>query len=288
MKKIAVVTDSNSGFLIEETQGTNLFVIPMPFIINGEEYLEEIDLSQDQFYEKLANNENVSTSQPSPGVVLDMWEKVLKDFDEIIHIPMSSGLSESCNTAKKLAEDYPNVYVVDNQRISVTQKQSCLDALQMIEKGFSSQEIVDYLMKTKKDSSIYITVATLKYLKKGGRVTPAAAALGTVLNIKPVLQIQGEKLDSYAKVLSMGMAKSKMINAIKSDIENRFKNYYDNDELMLDIAYTHNYEEALKFKAEVEKAIPNLKVAHVNPLSLSVSSHIGPGALAVAVSRVYK
>lgn len=285
--KVAIVTDSNSGISMKE-QTDDLFVVPMPFIINGEEFFEELTLSQEDFYKKLETNENISTSQPSPYLVTDIWEKALKDHDEIVYIPMSSGLSESCNTANHLAENYKNVYVVNNQRISVTQKESVFEALKLAKQGWTANEIKKALEQTKSDSSIYITVATLKYLKRGGRVTPAGALLGTILNIKPILQIHGEKLDAYAKVLSFGQAKAKMINAVKKDLETTFKEYYENGEMVLEIAHTNIPNEAEKFKQEVQKAFPNLKISYVDPLSLSISCHIGPGSLAIATTRIAK
>ena len=287
MSKIAIITDSNSGIKLTE-QNEDLYVLPMPFIINGEEYFEEISLSQEDFYKKLAENADISTSQPSPFQVKEIWEKALKTHDEVVYIPMSSGLSESCHNATEFAKEYPNVTVVNNQRISVTQKASVYEALYMAKNGYTPAQIKEYLETTKFDSSIYITVDTLKYLKKGGRLTPAAALIGTLLNIKPILQIHGEKLDSFAKALSMGQAKAKMIAAMKKDLETVFIEYYENDEMELYIAHTNNEEEALKFKTEIEKSFPKLKIKYVDPLSLSVSCHIGPGALAIATAKVTK
>lgn len=201
MRKIAIVTDSNSGITQDEGRSLGVFVLPMPFYINEVMYLEGITLSQDEFYERLQKDETISTSQPSPGEVCGMWDNLLKEYDEIVHIPMSSGLSASCETAMGLARDYDGkVQVVDNQRISVTQRQSVLDAIALAEAGKNASEIREILEAEKLESSIYITLETLKYLKKGGRITPAAAAIGTVLNLKPVLQIQGDKLDAYSKV----------------------------------------------------------------------------------------
>ncbi len=288
MTKVAIVTDSNSGISINE-QNEDLFVLPMPFIIDGEEYFEEVSLSQEDFYKKLTGNANISTSQPSPYAVTELWDKALKTHDEIVYIPMSSGLSESCNTAKSLAKNYDNkVFVVNNQRISVTQKESVYEALKLAKQGKSAKEIKDYLKQTKMDSSIYITVATLSYLKKGGRITPAAALLGSLFNIKPILQIHGGKLDAYAKVLSFGQAKVRMINAIKKDLETTFNEYYKNGEMVLEIAHTNNFEEAEKLKQEVQRAFPDLTVTYVDQLSLSVACHIGPGSLAIATTRIAK
>ncbi len=284
MSRIAILTDSNSGITIEEAKKYGIFVVPMPFIIDGEEYYEEISLSQEEFYKKLTGKANISTSQPSTYNLMEYWDNLLKDHDEIIFIPMSSGLSATMQSATNLSKDdkYLNkVHVVDNQRISITQKSSCIEAKYLVDQGKSSQEVIDYLMTTKMHSSIYIMVDTLYYLKKGGRVTPAAAALGTLLNIKPVLQIQGEKLDSYCKVLSVRVARIKMIQAIKNDLETRFKEDYENGRMILSVAHTQNYEAAMDFKKQILETIPNIKVIFVDPLSLSVSCHIGPGSLAV-------
>lgn len=285
MPKIAIATDSNSGIKISECHNSDIFVLPMPFIIDGNEFEEEISLSQEDFYSKLETNATISTSQPSLGTVSDFWESILKDYDEIVYIPMSSGLSGSAASAITLSADYPNVYVVDNNRISVTQKQSVYDALSLAQKGFGAKEIKSYLEDTKLDSSIYITVATLKYLKKGGRITAAAAALGALLKIKPILQIQGQKLDAFAKVLNFSQAKAKMIKAVKYDIETRFKDLYTNKELCISVAHTNCYNEAIKFAEEIKKEFPDIEISFIDPLSLSVSCHIGPGSLAIALSR---
>lgn len=285
MAKVAVVTDSNSGVTQSEAKKLGLSVVPMPFMINNEEFFEDINLTQSQFYEKLTGNAEVSTSQPTPDSLMTMWDDLLKEYDQIVYIPMSSGLSSSCENAYMLArEEYDGkVFVVDNQRISVTQRQSAVEAKAMADAGFSAEDIVKKLMDTKFESSIYIMLDTLYYLKKGGRITPAAAALGTLLRIKPVLQIQGEKLDAFAKARTSSQGKSIMINAIKNDIENRFGGF-DAKDFNLAIAYTYDTEGANEWKKEVEAAFPGCE-AHMDPLSLSVACHIGPGALAVAVSR---
>lgn len=281
MGRIAIVTDSNSGITQKEANELGIRVVPMPFYINDELFYEDITLSQEEFYQKLEEDADIHTSQPSPADVMELWEELLETYDEVIHIPMSSGLSSSCETAMMLANDFEGkVFVVDNQRISVTQRQSVLDALEMAEKGMGAKEIVDVLMKEKLEASIYIMVDTLKYLKKGGRVTPAAAALGTVLNLKPVLTIQGEKLDSFAKVRGMKAAKKTMIEAIKKDIDTRFAG----KEVNLQAAYTCSEEDALKWKEELEEKLPGYDV-HMDKLSLSVSCHIGPGAIAVACTK---
>nr|WP_297706128.1 DegV family protein [uncultured Butyrivibrio sp.] len=285
MSKIAVITDSNSGITQSQASELGVFVVPMPFTINNEDYFEDINLSQEQFYQKLAEDACVSTSQPSPDSLMTMWDKVLQDYDQIIYIPMSSGLSGSCQSAMMIAsEEYEGkVFVVDNQRISVTQRQSALDAKAMADAGLSAEEIVKKLMDNKFESSIYIMLDTLYYLKKGGRITPAAAALGTLLRLKPVLQIQGEKLDAFAKARTSSQGKNIMINAIKADIENRFGGF-DSKDFWISCAYTKDLETASEWKKEVENAFPGVDI-NMNPLSLSVACHIGPGALAVTVTK---
>ena len=283
--KVAIITDSNSGITQEEGKKLGIRIVPMPFMINGEEYLEDITLTQQEFYAKLGEGSDISTSQPSPESIMALWDEVLEEYDEIVHIPMSSGLSNSCETAMVLARDYDGrVQVVDNQRISVTQRQSVLDALELVKAGFSAVQIKERLEAEKMESSIYITLETLKYLKKGGRITPAAAAIGTVLNLKPVLQIQGEKLDAYAKVRGKKQAKRVMVKAMKEDFENRFAKYIESGEMCLEMAYTGNREEAEEFKKEVEKEFPGMEI-HMDPLSLSVACHIGHGALAIACAK---
>lgn len=284
MSRIAIVTDSNSGITQSAAKDLGIWVIPMPFNINDETFFEDIDLTQEQFYGKLSDGMDISTSQPSPESVTKLWDELLQQYEQVVHIPMSSGLSSSCQTAMMLAEEYGDkVYVVNNQRISVTQRQSVLDARTLAEQGKSGAEIKDFLEKTKFDSSIYITLDTLKYLKKGGRITPAAAALGTLLKLKPILQIQGEKLDAFSKARTMKQAKATMINAIKSDIENRFGG--DVAKMHLQIAYTDNLAVAEEFKAEVLEKFPEIEDIPMDPLSLSVSCHIGPGALALTCTK---
>lgn len=288
--KVAIVTDSNSGITQKEAKEMkDLYVIPMPFLVNDEEYFEDISLSQEEFYKMLGEDTDISTSQPSIAGVTDLWEELLKKYDEVVHIPMSSALSMSCETATNFAKEFNGrVHVVDNHRISITQKASCMDALALAKEGKSGQEIKDYLLKTKSDSSIYIMVDTLKYLKKGGRITPAAAAIGTLLKIKPVLQIQGGKLDQFAKVMNEKVARQKMISAIKKDLQERFADLVANGEMFLSCAYTNCRDKAEDFAKQIREEIPNLEVVWVDPLSLSVSCHIGSGALAVACMRKVK
>ena len=284
MSKVIVVTDSNSGITPDEAKKLGVEVIPMGFYIDEQMYYENIDLTQEQFYEKLTAGGDIKTSMPLVGDVTDKWDEFLKENDEIVYIPMSSGLSSSCETAYMLSQDYDGkVQVVNNQRISVTMRQSVIDAKNLAEAGKNAAEIKQILEDAKFESSIYIMVDTLNYLKKGGRITPAAAALGTLLKLKPVLQIQGEKLDAFAKARTVKQAKSIMIDAMKSDFEKRFNNP-DGSQINLEMAYTHDIAAAEAFKEEVQAAFPNNEIV-MNPLSLSVSCHIGPGALAIACSK---
>lgn len=283
--KIAVVTDSNSGITQAEAKTLGVYVIPMPFMINDETFEEDINLTQAEFYSRLEEGADISTSQPSPETVMKLWDELLKEYDQIVHIPMSSGLSGSCQTALVLAEDYGGkVWVVNNQRISVTQRQSALDALELAEAGLDGAQIREVLERTKLDSSIYITVDTLKYLKKGGRITPAAAALGTLLKIKPVLQIQGEKLDSFSKARTMKQAKNTMLSAMCHDLESRFDDA-EAEHTWLEVAHTCSQEAAEEFAKEIRAHFPKSMEICMAPLSLSIACHIGPGALAIACTR---
>lgn len=283
MKKVAIVTDSNAGIRQEEAKELGIFVLPMPFTIDDQTYYEDINLTQDEFFEKQISGAEIFTSQPVVGNVKELWDQILKDYDEIVHIPMSSGLSGSCQTACMLAQEYDNrVFVVDSQRISVTQKYDVIDAKRMADEGKSGQEIYDILTENKLNASIYITVNTLDYLKKGGRITPAAALLGGMLKIKPILQIQGEKLDSFAKTRTMAKGTKIMKEAIAKDIEERFDNDYHNVHIC--VAYTYDQEPALTLKKELEEMYPGEEVI-CDPLSLSVSCHIGPHALAIAICK---
>lgn len=280
--KVGVVTDSNSGITQAQGKELGIFVLPMPFVIGEDTYYEDINLSQTEFYEKLASGVEVSTSQPLVGELLALWDRALEEYDELVHIPMSSGLSGSCATAVALSQDYNGrVCVVNNQRISVTQRQSVLDALALSKTGRSAAEISRILEETKMESSIYIMLDTLKYLKKGGRVTPAAAAIATVLKIKPVLQIQGEKLDAFAKARTEKIGREIMIDAIRRDIDERFGGM---DQVRVFVAHTDNAAAAADF-ADTLKSLFGLEDVHTDPLSLSVSCHIGPGALAVACAK---
>ena len=282
--KIAVVTDSNSGITQAQGKELGITVLPMPFMIDGNEFFEDISLTQQEFYGKMEEDMDISTSQPSPELIVELWEALLEEYDGIVHIPMSSGLSGSCQTALMLAEEFDGrVQVVNNHRISVTQRQSALDALEMAGKGMDAVQIKEVLERTGSESTIYITVDTLKYLKKGGRITPAAAALGTLLRLKPVLTIQGEKLDAFAKARTMKQAKSMMISAIQHDLETRWDDK-EGKKTHLEIAHTNCEEAALQLKEELLELFPDTDI-HIDPLSLSVACHIGPGALAIAAVK---
>ncbi len=285
MGKIAVDSDSNSGITPQEAKELGVYILPMPFFINQETYYEGENLTQEQFYEKLKDGCDISTSMPSVASVTDLWEELLKEYDEIVHIPMSSGLSSSFETAHMLANDYEGkVFVVNNQRISVTQRLSVTDAKELADMGKSASEIKEILEREKLESSIYIMVDTLTYLKKGGRITPATAALGTLLRLKPVLQIQGEKLDAFAKARTVKQAKTIMMDAIKNDFANRFLDP-EGKNMRLSMAYTYDLDAAEAFRKEVRQAFPNFDEIPMDPLSLSVSCHIGPGALAVTCTK---
>ena len=286
MGNVAIVTDSNSGISQAEGKELGIYVIPMPFLVDGKLYFEDVDMNKEQFYHFLENDADLSTSQPSPGDVMDLWDKLLKEYDEIVHIPMSSGLSASCSTAMGLARDYDGkVQVVDNQRISVTMQQSVMDAKHLAAAGKSAAQIKEILEKEALESSIYLMVDTLKYLKKGGRITPAAALLGSALNLKPILQIQGDKLDAYKKVRGVKAAKKNMLEAMKKDVEGRFSDYVTKGQLKLHVAYTTDEETARQWKEEVQSMFPDIAISRMDPLSFSVTCHTGPGVLAIAASH---
>ena len=286
MGNVAIVTDSNSGISQAEGKELGIYVIPMPFLVDGKLYFEDVDMNKEQFYHFLENDADLSTSQPSPGDVMDLWDKLLKEYDEIVHIPMSSGLSASCSTSMGLARDYDGkVQVVDNQRISVTMQQAVMDAKYLAAAGKSAAQIKEILEKEALESSIYLMVDTLKYLKKGGRITPAAALLGSALNLKPILQIQGDKLDAYKKVRGIKAAKKNMLEAMKKDVEGRFSDYVAKGQLKLHVAYTTDEETAKQWKEEVQNMFPDIAITRMDPLSFSVTCHTGPGVLAIAASH---
>lgn len=286
MSKIAIITDSNSGINFEEGKELGVRVLPMPFLIDGRTYYEEISLSQSEFFEKLESDVDISTSQPSPESVMKIWDEALEEADEVVYIPMSSGLSSSCHTALMLADDYDGrVQVVDNQRISVTQRQSVLDALELSKRGLTAAQIKEELERVKFESSIYIMLDTLKYLKKGGRITPAAAALGSALRLKPVLTIQGEKLDAFAIAKTKKQGVKKMLSAIEDDINSRFGGVDHMENIHMEIAHTKNPEAAEELRQQIIEKF-GVKQVDLYPLSLSIACHIGPGSLAVACSKV--
>ena len=287
--KVAIMTDSNSGITQKEGKELGIKVVPMPFNIDGEEFLEDITLTQEGFYQKLLGGASVSTSQPSIGYVNSIWDELLEEYDQVVYIPMSSGLSKSCETATVSArENYKGkVYVVNNQRISVTQRQSVLDAMELARRGFDAKEICDKLTEIKMQSDIYITVATLEYLKKGGRITAAAAALGGMLKLKPILQIKGEKLDKYRmRNRSLDTAKTIMLDAIDDSINGFLKDIDGRtDNVHLEVSYSGLDTKEADSLIELMKAkYPGQEIV-CQPLSLSISCHIGDGAIAVAVSK---
>jgi len=287
MHKVKIVTDSNSGITQAEAEKPELSVLPMPFLIDGKEYFEDVTLSQQEFYTRLKQNAEVSTSQPAPASLAALWDKLLETCDEIVHIPMSSALSQSCQSAAALARQYGGrVVVVDNRRISVTQKQSVYDALTLAKRGLTATEIKAALEENAANSSIYISLDTLRYLKKGGRLTPAAALIGTILKIKPVLQIRGDKLDAFKKAPTLKKAKSCMLEAVAHDFETDFSAFVKAGEMRLAVAYSDDAEEGAAFLEEIKSAFPTVPVLYCDPLSLSISCHIGPGALAIATFRV--
>lgn len=285
MNKLKIVTDSNSGISQKEGEELGIFVIPMPFTINDEEFLEEISISQKEFYKFLEKDADVKTSQPSQFYLEELWNDLLQENEEIVYIPMSSGLSGTTENAKRYAESFGGkVTVVDNKRISITQKESVYEAVEMAKQGKTANEIKEYLESTAHKNSIYIMMGVLKYLKKGGRISAAAAALGSMLNVKPILCSRGDKFEKFALVLSATQGKRKMIAKIKSELETEFNEEYNSGKMVVYVAHTQNEEEANKFKEEIKKELPLLKFRSVDPLSLSVSCHIGPGSLAIAMA----
>lgn len=286
MSKVKIVTDSNSGILQQEGKDLGVYVVSMPFTVNMEEYFEELTITQDEFYDFLAADAEVTTSQPSEFYLEELWDELLKEYDELVYIPMSSGLSKTCENAINYAQKYNGkVQVVDNKRISVTLKESVLDAVELVKEGKSAREIKEILESDKDKSYIYITMGVLKYLKKGGRISPAAATIAEAFRIKPILWSKGDNFEKFALAMSIGQAKKKMIAQLVYDIEHDFKEAYKLGQCAVSVAHTQNDFEAEKFKEEIERHIPNLKVSFVDPLSLSVSCHIGPGALACTITK---
>lgn len=288
MSRIAIMTDSNSGIMPAEASNYGIHVLPMPIIIDGTTYFEGIDITVEEFYQKQTSGSVITTSQPSPGDVTDMWDRLLQTHDEIVFIPMSSGLSNTCQTALLLADEEPykdRVFVADNHRISVTQALSVLDAKSLAEKGLTAREIRDILEEEAMDATIYIAVDTLEYLKKGGRITAAAAALGTILKIKPVLTIQGDKLDSFAKARGMKSAFRLMIEAVKADITSRLSHLREQGLLKVGITNTMMDPDKLdEFKEEMKKNFPDMELVYF-PLTMSIGTHVGPGGLGIGAVR---
>lgn len=285
MSKIAVVTDSNAGITMEEAKKLGIYVVPMPFTIDGKDYFEGVNLNHEQFFEMLQQGAEVFTSQPAIGDVAKIWDEALQEYDEIVHIPMSSGLSGSCQSANMLASEYNDkVQVVDSQRISVTQKYDVLDALKLAEAGKSAKEIKEILEENKFNATIYIAVNTLDYLKKGGRITPAVYLLGNMLKIKPILKIRGEKLDTFQKTRTMAKAEKIMLDAVADDIEHLIGVDGNKEITRVAVAYTTNEEEALKIKEQLEELYPENEV-FCDKLSLSISCHTGPGAIGIGALK---
>ena len=288
MAKTAILTDTNSGITSKEAAAMGIFLLHMTFTVNGQDYREELDIKWDKFYAMLSDNRTtVSTTQPSPGELSELWSNILKYHDEIVYIPMSSSLSSSWQTAKLLAaSDFPDkVFVADNRRISVTQYQSVADAKAMADKGIGAAEIVRRLEEDAAASSIYIMVNKLTYLKRGGRVTAAGALIANVMNLKPVLQIQGEKLDAYSKCRGTKAAKQSMLDAMKKDLDTRFKDIVDEGKMTLHASFCNmTVFDVESWKEEISQAFPGFEI-HSAPLSLSIGCHIGPGALAIACAK---
>ena len=281
MQKTGIITDTNSGMTQAEARECGVTLMPMPFTVNGKNYVENVNMSYMEFFEHLAGGAQVATSQPSPEDVMVCWKKALEDCDKLIYIPMSSALSSSCQSAKLFAEDFDGrVLVADNRRISISQKQSVYDALHWRDMGLSAEEILQKLMDTALDASIYLTVDDLSYLKRGGRITPSVATIGTVLNIKPVLQIQGGKLDTYKKVRGLHAAQHTMLEAIRKDLDTRFAGV----PMILRTAYTGDAAIGKAWNAQVQEQFPEYQVTG-DPLPISIACHVGPGVIALGLMK---
>ncbi|MBU9744321.1 DegV family protein [Lachnospiraceae bacterium ASD3451] len=284
MRKIAITADSNSGITREIAEREGVFIVPMLFTIDGKEYLEGISLNSQEFFLYQEQGRDIKSAQPTVGSVLELWDSLLKEYDEVVHIPMTKALSGSYDTALALSREYEGrVFVVDNQRISVTQKQSVWDARQLAEEGKSGREIRAILEASALESSIYLTVDTLSYLKKGGRITPAAAAIGDILNIRPVLQIQGGKIDAYSKVRGRKKSKQVLVEAIQKDMRERFGEAEKGKGIKLHAAYAGIPEEAAEWKRQLEEIFPGY-IVDMDELSLNICTHVGKGALGIAVT----
>ena len=290
MKKIAILTDSNCGIPPQEGEKQEIYILPMPIIIQEQVFYEGYEISEQQFYERLQSGDSVTTSQPSAGVVMESWKRLLEQYEEVVYIPMSSSLSGSCQTAQLLAQEevfQGRVHVVDNHRISVTQAQSVYDAKKMAERGSSGEMIRKILERESMNATIYITVDSLAYLKKGGRITTAASLLGTALNLKPILTIQGGKLDAYAKCRGMKAAFKKMCQALDAELEERFYDLHKQGRLKAGIASTWMEPEKLEmFRQELQKHYPDMECIYM-PLTMSIGAHIGPGGLGIGLVGVH-
>lgn len=278
-KKVAIVSDTNCGITLDEAKDLGIYLVTMPFCVDGEEYFEYKTMNHEMFFEKLRAGADVSTSMPSPADLLDMWETLLEEYDEVVHIPMSSGLSGSCHAAIGFAEEFAGkVQVVDNKRISVIMKQSVLEAKYMADKGMSAGEIKEYLEKDGLNAAVYVAVDTLEYLKKSGRITPAAAAIGSVLNIKPVLQIQGGKLDAYKKVRGMNQAIKALFEGIRGDMETRFAG----KDIVIRAAYSGGEEIKNAWETALKEEFPDMEI-EIDPLPISICCHVGEGAMGIGI-----
>ena len=288
MKPVGIITDSHSSISQAEAEKLGIRVLPMPFYIDGECYYEGINLTREEFFSKLESGSKITTSQPGPADVYDIWDKALEEYEKVLYMPLSSGLSGSYATAVAMAQEEPyegRIIVVDHGQIAAPLYRMILDTLDMIEKGYSAEKIKEILESGKNRMMIYIGVQTLEYLKRGGRVTPAAAALGSVLNIKPVLKLETGKLDSFKKCRGFGKAKKAMIEAMQEEINVRFADAKADGKIHLLAATSANEEETAEWVHEIEEAFPGMKV-FCAPLSLGVSCHTGTGALGIGCAVV--
>lgn len=281
--KVAIMTDTNSGISVEEGRSLGVCVIPMPVLIDGEIYYEGVNLTQEQFYGAMLEGRDVSTTQPSPGDVLALWDEALREYEEVVYIPMSSGLSTSCQTALALARDYGGrVQVADNRSISVPQRYAVLDALEMARAGWAAERIKAALEQAAQDTIIYIGVDTLKYLKKGGRITPAAEKMGSILQIKPLLQIRGERLDAFAKVRGTLNCKKRLIEEMQICVE-AYRHSGDPFSIAAAGSFVDKAEER-DWICMAQEVVPG-RLIRYDPLAFSIGCHVGPGAFGMAVSK---
>ena len=281
MPKILIMTDSSSGITPTQAKDAGIVVVPIPFTVDGQEYIENDSITFEQFFALQNQGAVVTTSQPARFYLENLWTDLLKTYETIIYLPITSGLSASCANAIEYAKQFNGrVLVVDNQRISVPLKIAVHEAVHMVQAGKSATEIVQYLHDTKHQFSIYITLSTLKHLRKGGRITPAAALLGDMLKLKPILYTRGQNFDKYAIALSMGQAKKKMMAKIKQELQTEFKEPYEQGKMALAIAYTAiDDQELTKFHNEIAAEFPGMKIIYTDPLCLGIAVHTGAGAL---------